>query len=89
VFNPCFRVSLAIDLEIGFQFLIKKFSLSISLRVISGGGCDGVVKEFGKSTREFQDELGSSIEDDLVIESKLLVCMFEEKLGYSFRHDHF
>jgi hypothetical protein len=57
----CFRVSLAVDPEVSFQFLIKVFSLSISLRMISGRGCDGVIEEFGEGMREFQYELWSSI----------------------------
>jgi len=53
VFDPYFRVSLAVDQNIGFQFLIKTFSLSISLRVISSGGCNSVVKKLSKGMREF------------------------------------
>jgi hypothetical protein len=87
VFNPCFGVSLAVDLKVGFQFLIKMFGPSISLRVISGGGCDGVVKKLSKGTRELWYELGVSIQDDLIIKSKLLVDMFEKKFGYPFWRD--
>jgi hypothetical protein len=49
VFNPCFRVGLATDLQIRFQFLIKTFGLSISLWMVGGRGCDGVIKELSKS----------------------------------------
>jgi hypothetical protein len=68
--------------------LVMAFGLSISLRVISGR-CNGVIKELSKGMREFQYELWSMIRDNLVIESKLSVNMFEEKFGYRFRHDHF
>jgi hypothetical protein len=51
--DPYFRVSSAVDPEVSFQFLIKAFSLSISLRVISSGGCNGVIEELGKGMREF------------------------------------
>jgi hypothetical protein len=61
VFDPCLRVSSAVDLKIGFQFLIKAFSLSISLRVISSGWCSGVVEKFSEGVRELQYELGASI----------------------------
>jgi hypothetical protein len=48
VLDPCFRVGSAIDPQVCFQFLIKTFSLSISLQVIGGGRCDGVVKKLSK-----------------------------------------
>jgi hypothetical protein len=89
VFDPCFRVGSAIDPQIHFQFLIKMFSLSISLWVISGRRCDGVIKKLGKSFREFRDELGASIRDDLVVKSKSAVNMFEEKFRYALQSNGF
>jgi hypothetical protein len=52
MFNPCFRVSSAIDLKISFQFLNEILSISVSLRVMSSRGCNSVVKEFSKGMRE-------------------------------------
>jgi hypothetical protein len=89
VFNPCFRVDMTIDPEICFQFLNEAFSLCISLRVISGRQCNGVIKELGKGLREFGNELGAMIRDDLIIESKSSINVLEEKFGYSFRGDSF
>jgi hypothetical protein len=89
MFGPCFRVGTAIDPEIHFQFLIEEFGLSISLRVISGRWCNGVIKELGKGSREFGNELGATIRDDLIIESKLLINVLEEKFGYSFQGNCF
>jgi hypothetical protein len=84
VFNPCFRVGTTIDMEVRFQFLIEAFSLSISLRVISGGQCNGVIKELGKGSREFGNELGATIRNDFIIKSESSINVLEEKLGHSF-----
>jgi hypothetical protein len=73
--DPCFRVGMTVDVEIHFQFLIEAFGLSISLRVISSRWCNGVIKEFGKGSREFGDELGAMIRDDLTVAQKS-VSMF-------------
>jgi hypothetical protein len=89
VFDPCFRVGMTIDLEIRFQFLIEVFSLFIGLRMISCQWHNGVIKELGKGLREFGNELGTTIRDDLVIESELSINMLEEKFGYSFQGDRF
>jgi hypothetical protein len=89
VFDPCFRVGTTIDPEVCFQFLIEAFGLSIGLRVIGDRQCNGVVKEFGKGSREFGNELGVAIRNDLIIKSKSLINMLEEKFGYSFQGNHF
>jgi hypothetical protein len=89
VLDPCFRVGLAIDPQICFQFLIKTFGLSISLQMVGGRGCDGVIKELSKSFREFGDKLRATIGDDLVIKTKSSINVLEEKLGYPFRSDCF
>jgi hypothetical protein len=89
VFDPCFRVSTTIDLEIHFQFLVEVLSLSIGLRVISSRWCNGVIKELSKGLREFGNELEAMIRDDLIIESKSSINVFEEKFGHSFRGDCF
>jgi hypothetical protein len=89
MFYPCFRDSTAIDLEIRFQFLIEAFSLSISLRVIGGGRRNGVVEELGKGSREFGNELGAMIRDDLIIESESSIDVLEEEFGYSFQGNCF
>jgi hypothetical protein len=84
VFDPCFRVGMTIDLEVRFQFLIEAFSLSISLRVISGRRCNGVIKELGEGSREFGNELGAAIRNDLIIKSESSINMLEEKFGHPF-----
>jgi hypothetical protein len=89
VFNPCFRVGMTIDSEICFQFLVEALSLSIGLRVISGRQCNGVIKKLSKGSREFGNELGTTIRDDLIVESKSLINVFEEKFGHSFSGDRF
>jgi hypothetical protein len=89
MFDPCFRVGSAIDSQVHFQFLVEAFSLSIGLRMISGRGCNGVIKEFSKSFREFGDELRALVRDNLVVESKSAVNMLEEKFCYALRGDSF
>jgi hypothetical protein len=84
VFDPCFRVGSAIDPQIRFQFLVKTFGLSISLRMVSSRGCNGVIKELSKSLREFRDELRATIRDNFVIKTKSSINMLEEKLSYPF-----
>jgi hypothetical protein len=86
MFYPCFRVSTAMDAEVCFQFLIEAFGLSVSLRVISGRQRNGVVKELGKGSREFGNELRTAIRDDLIIESESSIDMLEEKFGYWLTH---
>jgi hypothetical protein len=78
VFDPCFRVGTTIDSEIRFQFLVEALSLSIGLRVISGRRCNGIIKEFSKGSREFGNELGTTIRDDLIIESKSSINVVKE-----------
>jgi hypothetical protein len=82
VFDPCFRVGMTIDPEVCFQFLIEVFGLSIGLRVIGGRWCNGVIKEFGKGSREFGNELGAAIRNDLIIKSELSINVLEEKFGH-------
>jgi hypothetical protein len=57
--------------------------------MIGGRGCDGVIKEFSKSFREFRDELRASVRDNLVVESKSAVNMLEEKFCYTLQSDGF
>jgi hypothetical protein len=69
--------------------LIEVFGLSIGLQVISGRRCNGVIKEFSKSFREFGDELRASVGDDLIVEPESAVNVFEEKFCYALRGDGF
>jgi hypothetical protein len=57
--------------------------------MIGGRGCDGVIKEFSKSFREFRDKLRASVRDDFVVESESAANMFEEKFCYAFRGNGF
>ena len=47
-FRPLVRVVCTKDLEIGFNFLISSFSLSISLGVVSGGEADVIFENSSK-----------------------------------------
>jgi hypothetical protein len=55
--------------------------------MVGSGRCYCVVKEFSQGMRELRYELGASIRDNLVIESKSPIDMFKEKFGYPFRCD--
>ena len=46
------------DVEIGFEFLIGLFSLSVGLRVVGGGEFDVIFQVMGKLSCEYRGELG-------------------------------
>ena len=68
--GPGERIVLAEDPEVDLNFLVDSFSLTISLRVVSGGQGKGVSKELSKFSCKEGCELGTPIRDNLVIESK-------------------
>jgi hypothetical protein len=70
VFDPIERCRAAIDAEISFQFLVQMPSLSIGLGVVCSREGNFVVKKSSKFFGEFRGELGTSIRDDFVVETK-------------------
>jgi len=60
------------------------FGLPIGLWMISSRWGDHIIKELGKGSGEFGDELRAAIGNNLIIEAKSSVDMLEEKFGYSF-----
>jgi len=70
VFGPVGGGSAAIDPEVGLQFLVQPFSLSIGLRVIGGGKGYFIVKESSKLFCKLGCKLGTAVRNNLVVESK-------------------
>ena len=52
-FRPGLRVVGAEDVEIGFEFLIGLFSLSVGLRVVGGEEFDVIFQEMGEFPCEY------------------------------------
>jgi hypothetical protein len=61
---------MAINVKIGFEFLVQMFSLSISLGMIGCGKGDFIVEESSKFFGEFRGKLGTSVRDDFVVKTE-------------------
>jgi len=70
VVSPREWIILAEDPKVDLEFLVDSFGLAVSLRVVSGGQGKGVSKEFSEFPCKERCELGTSIRNDLVVESK-------------------
>ena len=69
------------DVEVGFNFLVGWFSLSITLWVISCGESDIVMEELGKFLGKGRNELWASIGDLDVMEAKSFKDMIKESFA--------
>ena len=69
------------DAEIGFEFLIGSFGLSIGLRVVGGGKFDVIFQETSKLSCECRGELGTTIRDNGVMETKSFEYIVKKELG--------
>ena len=61
---------MAKDLKVCFQFLVDMFRFTISLRVVSGGKGEVVLKESGEFPSEGRCKLRAAIRDKFVVESE-------------------
>ena len=68
--SPREWIILAEDLKVDLELLVDSFSLTVSLRVVSSRQGKGVSEEFSEFFRKEGCELGTSIGNNLVIESK-------------------
>jgi len=68
--SPGEWIVLAEDPKVDLEFLVDSFSLAVSLRVISSGEGKGVSKKFSEFLCKEGCKLGTSIRDNLVVESK-------------------
>jgi hypothetical protein len=55
------------DLKIGFYFLIGSFSLTVSLRMISGREADIIVEDSGEFSSESRGKLWTAIRDEHIV----------------------
>ena len=81
--HPFLRVVGTENAEIGFNFLIGPFSLSVSLRVIHGGEFDIILKKACKFSGKGGCELWASVRDQRVVKTEMFEHMVEEKSGYT------
>ena len=76
------------EMEILFKFLVDPFRLAVSLRVVGGSGCQLNSEKLVEFPGEFCYELGTSIRDDLPMETMMFLHMAEEKVHGSGSRDH-
>ena len=81
--HPGLRVVGTEDAEIGFEFLIDSFGLSIGLRVVGGGEFDVIFQKMGKFSCECRGELGTTIRDNGVMKAKAFEYVVKKELSDS------
>jgi len=64
------------ELEILFQFLVDLFHLPVSLKVVGCGGCQLNSKEPVEFLGEFCHKLGTSIQDDFLRKTVIVMTLF-------------
>ena len=79
--HPGLRVVGTEDAEIGFEFLIGSFSLSVGLRVVGSGEFDVIFQETGKLSCERRGELGTTIRDKGVMKAKAFEYIVKKELS--------
>ena len=77
------------DAEIGFDFLIGSFGLSIGLRMVSGRKSNVIFEDPGKFLGERRSKLWSSVRDESIVESEAFEHMVKKELGNTVRVDSF
>ena len=77
------------DAEIGFDFLIGSFGLSVGLRVVSSRKSNIVFEDSGKFLSERRSELWSSVGNEGVVKSEAFEYMIKKELGNTIRIDSF
>ena len=79
--GPLVWVVCAEDTEVGFNFLIGSFSLSISLGVIGSKKADVVFEDSSKFSGKGGSELWATIRDEGIMESKAFEHVIKKELG--------
>ena len=75
------------DAEIGFDFLIGSFGLSVGLRMVCGRKSNIIFEDSGKFLSECGSELWSSVRDESIVKSKAFEHMVKKELGNTVRID--
>ena len=83
--GPLVWVIYAEDPEVGFNFLIGLFSLSVSLGVIGSGQADVIFKDSSEFSGEGRCELWATIRDEDIMKSKVFEYVVKKELGDSVR----
>ena len=73
------------DTEIGFDFLIGSFGLSIGLRMVCGRKSNVIFEDPGKFLSERRSELWSSVRDESIVKSEVFEHMVKKELGNTVR----
>ena len=79
--GPLVGVAGTKDTEIGFDFLIGSFGLSVSLRMVCSRKSNIIFEDPGKFLSERRSELWSSVRDESIMKSKAFEHMVEKELG--------
>ena len=87
--GPLMGVIGAEDTEIGFDFLVGPFCLSVSLRMVCGGKSDIIFEDSGKFSGECRSKLRSPVRDKSIMESKTFEYVIEKELGNTIRINGF
>ena len=77
------------DVEIGFDFLIGSFGLSIGLRMVSSRKSNVIFEDPGKFLGECRSKLLSSVRDESIVESEAFEHVVKKELGNTVRVDSF
>ena len=77
---PGLRVVGAEDAEIGFEFLICLFGLSVGLRVVGSGEFNIIFQETGEFSCKCRGELGTTIRDEGVMKAKAFEYIVKKEL---------
>ena len=73
------------DTEIGFDFLIGSFGLSVGLRMVCGRKSNIIFEDPGKFLSERRSELWSSVRDESIVKSEAFEHMVKKELGNTVR----
>ena len=73
------------DAEVGSDFLIGSFGLSIGLRMVCGRKSNIIFEDPGKFLGECRSELWSSVRDESIVKSEAFEHMVEKELSNTVR----
>ena len=77
--SPRLGIVGAKDPKVGFDLLVGAFGLSVSLGVVSSGESNVIMEESGEFSGKGGSKLGSSIQDQSVVESEAFEHVVEKE----------
>ena len=87
--GPLVWIVCAEDTEVGFNFLIGSFSLSVSLGVIGSRKADIVFEDSSEFSGEGGSKLWATIQDKGIMDSKVFEHIIKKELGNTVRVNSF